>query len=207
MQSKQTWDPLQLIADSLEDIALVALPSEDIGRIKVTYSCSAADQVVASARMRLAFDMLHRHAPMWFRRVQSELNHIVVMPLGRGVGGWYEESSGRCVINATPLIDQGEFGAFGVMFILVHETTHAWLHRRGVRFLGEKGRLREERMCNHAEAALAARLPTMPGLAEAVARRRAQISATDDVPGAGARTDVLEQAVSQFLGRLFGPKG
>jgi hypothetical protein len=202
---KQPWDPIQLIADGLEDLALVALPSETIGRVKVTYSCNAADQVVASARMRLAFDLLQRDAPMWFRRVQNELNHVVVMPLGRGVGGWYERSSARCIINATPLIDNGEFGAIGAMFILVHETVHAWLHRHKVRFIGKKGRLREERMCNHAEAALAARMSKMPGLAQTVAWRRAQISADED-PGDAGRTDVLEHAVSQFLGRLFGPK-
>jgi hypothetical protein len=181
---------LQPVIDGLDELSLHVLPSERFGKLRVCYSCTTEEQRALSSRLAAGFAMLEQRAPMWHRRVQEELKHVVVLRMGPDVGGgWYDSASRVCSVNATPLLEHDtSFAPISAMFILVHETTHAWLSRHNVHLEGERGRIREEEICNSAEASLAARFPEMPGLAEKVAQRRAAIAGNYSDPGVSARS-------------------
>ena len=165
------------------------IPNETFGDLVVQYACSAVTRSKLSQHTKLAVTLLGYKAPAWYRRVQAEVASATFIELGPGVGlARFTPATRDCVINATRLLNNTPEWAFlEIAFVLVHEATHAWLERHGVYGSSPAKRLRIERICNRAEACLAARVPELPFLADIVARRRGAIPVDYTAPAVARR--------------------
>ena len=155
------------------------IPNEKLGNLLILYGCEPATRAELSKKVLVALLLLKSNAPGWYRRVQTELASVSFIALGPRVAlGRFTPATRDCFINATPLIAKPDWAVVEIAFVLVHETAHAWLHRHGVRTTPLEKRQRVERICNRAEACLAARIPELPFLSEMVARRASEIQST-----------------------------
>ena len=152
------------------------IPNEKLGNLLILYGCDAATRTALAKNVRLALALIKLKAPGLYRRVQTELASVSFIALGPRVAlGRFTPATRDCFINATPLIAKPDWAVIEIAFVLVHETAHAWLHRHGVRMTTLERRQRVERVCNRAEACLAARIPELRFLGDIVARRRSDI--------------------------------
>jgi hypothetical protein len=147
------------------------IPHERFG--DVTVLCATSDEATRATlfkQVKLALGLLKLRAPAWFRRVQTEIATVSLIELGPAVGlARFELNTRDCVVNTTRLLAHPEWAVADIALALVHEATHGWLFRHGVRPSTAEEVQRVERVCNRAEACLVARIPEVPLLAKIVA--------------------------------------
>jgi hypothetical protein len=120
---------------------------------------------VAHARIALALDLIAAVDPRRFARIRRDMPNIRVIRAG---GGFFEAAIPTCVVDWphvmwNPVVELAK--------TIVHEATHARLHRAGIDY-PERWQRRIERRCLLEEVAFLRRLPD--GGAQA-ARREAQV--------------------------------
>jgi hypothetical protein len=166
------------------------IPNERFGTLTVFYPTSdAAVRERLAKQVKLALVLLKARAPGWYRRVQAEITSLSLIELGPSVNlARFDTNTRDCVLNTTSLLQHPEWAAIEIALVLVHETTHGWLSRHGVRSSTPEQVQRTERVCNRAEACLVARIPEIPLLAEIVAARRAGISESYSASASARRT-------------------
>ena len=154
------------------------IPHERFGTLTVLYATSDADvRSNLSKNVKLALLLIKQRVPAWYRRIQNEITSVSFIELGQNVPpARFDLTTCECVINATPLLADPEWAVVEIALALVHEATHGWLFRHGVRTDTPERLQRVERVCNRAEMCLAGRVPEVPLLAKVVAVRRSRIA-------------------------------
>jgi len=108
------------------------------------------DKVLAALALIRDFD------PIRYKRIARDLARIWVMVVPSGAAQ-FRESTWTCEIDDRFVLDPGT-GTEILALVIVHEATHARLHRMGIPY-EEKLRDRIERICIGRELAFAAALP------------------------------------------------
>jgi hypothetical protein len=115
-----------------------------------------AEEDSAFPRVMRALELLSKHDPKRYMRMQRDLDRIIVFT---AAGPEYWPELNACILNRR-LVDQES--AIGLAVAIVHEATHARLWQGGHRYRKDM-RARVEKICTRAEVSF---LRTMPGTEE-----------------------------------------
>jgi hypothetical protein len=80
------------------------IPNERYGALVVQYACKPAVRADLAKHVKLAITLLSYAAPVWYRRVQTEVASVTLIELGPNVGlARFTLATRDVVINATRL--------------------------------------------------------------------------------------------------------
>jgi hypothetical protein len=105
-------------------------------------------------RLEGVLSMMHGVAPGIVARMRQSFSRILIMPSGGASGSYWSFLDG-CALGAQHLLKDSDAS---VAMTLVHEATHARLHRAGIRYRPAL-RARIEAICVRAEVDFGQRLP------------------------------------------------
>lgn len=111
--------------------------------------------------------LVKHHSPLNYARILRDLERIWVNVLPHGLGE-YNSSLNACLLDERYVADP-ETSIGHIACTLVHEATHARLHRYGIEYVEER-RARIEAICFRRELAFAARLPDSAELQQHIAQ-------------------------------------
>lgn len=148
------------ITDFYGRLAFVILrtqyPRDDAHGFEI--NCFLDDASASLRRLRAGLDFVAAIDPVRFRRIQLDLPRFMLVPVG-GLG--YNPHLRACVLSA-PYIDRVPEDVLALT--IVHEATHARLHRAGIAYRAQLIE-RVERCCVRSEIAFARRVPGGESLA------------------------------------------
>ncbi len=131
----------------------------------------ATDKAVCYPKVEAALRLIQEHDPRRFRQVQRYVRAISLGAHPLYLGQWFEDVR-MCELSLQYVLAP-ETTPSQVAATIVHEMTHARLHRLGIGY-GEGGRPRVEAICHRAELEFVSRLPDaaaiIPGLQRALER-------------------------------------
>jgi hypothetical protein len=110
-----------------------------------------------------AFDMLARYDPRRLNRFKRDVGGVVIEMIVDACAQW--ESSCRLVRIDKLFARAKDTVALQIATVLVHEGTHAWLDRRGIKYDAERW-LRIEAICMRSELSFQRRVPGGEGMIE-----------------------------------------
>lgn len=128
-----------------------AAPSEIVAGIRVVDAMSIDAESDAAQRIGRALDLIRTRDPRRFNRIRRNIPEVVVNTVW---GAAYDFHLGICFIGHED-VKQG--APEWVALLLVHESTHGELHRRGLELTAETHR-RHEQICINEELRFARRL-------------------------------------------------
>jgi hypothetical protein len=140
-----------------------------------------AKRDIALERVAQALELIRRHDPGGFRRVQRDVKRILVCWLP-WAWGEFKADLALCMLNEDHVCAP-ETSAAGIASTVIHEATHARLSRAGVPY-DEQLRPRIEHICFRAQRRFGQRLPDG---ADVVALAERQLGRTDDFLSDDAR--------------------
>jgi hypothetical protein len=155
----------------------------------------------AMCRVDAALSLIQLHDPVRYRRLTQDLKRIWVRRLV-GCLGQFDQSSWTCALDSR-FVQDGETTAEMIAATIVHEATHARLHRRGIGY-DEDRRLDVEEVCLRREMAFSAKLPD-GALVREQAERTLHALPDMDLSSAGHR-DRLREWVERTLRDVGMPK-
>jgi hypothetical protein len=95
-------------------------------------------------RVENALTLIRKYDPIRYRRISKDLERIVVAPL-RGPIGRFISKNSTCLIDSD-YVKRDDVTIESIASVIVHEASHARLHRRGIGF-PEPLRVRIEDFC------------------------------------------------------------
>lgn len=141
-----------------------------------------------------AIHLIGSRRPIFLRRIRRNLRGVVINNSRTG----YLENRRICILNDISVDRQDPEE---IALDLVHEVTHAVLHRAGFRYEGHM-RARLERACVKAEIRMAQFFPGGPALAERTAAKLDEVWWTDDDLREGRDADLRAASVPDCIIRL-----
>jgi hypothetical protein len=147
-------------------------------------------------RVDAALCVIRLHDPVRFRRLTRDLKRIWV----RRLPGWlgqFDHTSWTCALDSS-FVQDGETTTEMIAATIVHEATHARLHRRGIGY-GEDVRVDVEAVCVRREIAFSAKLPD-GALVRNQAERTLHALPDMDFSSAGHRVRLREQLERMLRG-------
>jgi hypothetical protein len=145
-------------------LAVRRLPARQIAGFRVAFACRSEGLDDLVLRLAEGLALLEQRDPLRFSRARRELMGIVVEDWGTkaDILAHYDFALRMCVLNASFLREAGAISALDVALSVVHEATHARLHRVGIgacQMHNDGTRIRTERICKRSELAFSNRLP------------------------------------------------
>jgi predicted SprT family Zn-dependent metalloprotease len=116
-------------------------------------------------RVEEALGLIKKYDQLRYNRLMHDLERIWVVPLSGAVGA-FDTSTGSCKLDPRIVLAEPPET---IAAVIVHEATHARLHRCGIRY-EEDERGRVEAACIRRELAFAAKLPGGEWVREQAAR-------------------------------------
>ena len=129
------------------------------------------------AKTRAALELIADHDPRQFARLNQLAAGIFIFEKPGTLGTWLHGP--KLILLSEEFIGTPENTDAAVACVIVHETTHAWLEARGIRYRPERRR-RIEAICYRAEAAFARRLFDGAALQEHYEERAKDVLAQGD---------------------------
>jgi hypothetical protein len=117
-----------------------------------------------------ALDAIKGAAPLWNRRVQRDIDRIVVTVLTSGAAAQYVSDINACEIDERFMLSDQCTRELAAS-VIIHESTHARLHHLGFTYSDDK-RHRMEDICQRRELAFAAALADGAVIRESVEHRK-----------------------------------
>ena len=152
-------------------------------------------------RVDAALSVIRLHDPVRYRRLTRDLERIWVRRLPASLGQ-FDHPSWTCALDRR-FVQDGETAIQMIATTIVHEATHARLHRRGIGY-DEDIRVDVEEICVRREIAFSAKLPD-----GALVREQAErtLHALPDMDlSSAAYTDRLREWVEHTLRDIGMPK-
>jgi hypothetical protein len=159
----------------------------------------------AIAKVKRALDLLAERDPSTYRRVQRYVRYIQIGGNHRGYLGKWLDVADVCELVRS-YVESQTTTPLHIASTIVHESTHARLHRWGLGY-EEHRRFRIERLCFLAQRAFAERVGGDEGqalAAEAGRQMARDPSYWSDKAVAGRKVDLLvDQGTPRWLARML----
>jgi hypothetical protein len=183
-------------------LAVLVNPRRQLDGFELINMSGDANNVWAKEQLDAALAAIQRAAPQTLAGVMGRLRRLIVVP---GDVGYYSPDVGAAVIG-TGYLDR--CNAAQLALLIVHEATHARLHRLGIR-TRSANRKRIEKICIDAELAIAQRMPEAEVLIDQI-RSKAKFpwwtpEIQRDRLASVAREGHAPSWVQRLVGKLPGP--
>lgn len=144
---------LRLIHRIISPLVIHLSDKREVYGLTIVHMASASPGELLFDKIENALSLIAKYDMAKIRRIKRDVKFIGVAPIA-STGGEYWDHLGAIMLNSDNVLRQT---SEAIAMIIVHEATHARLHRHGIRY--SRGRERAERACVKAEISFIRKIP------------------------------------------------